>query len=78
MHLVGLTLEVGLQGAETLVSEHKAGQVPGVSVRGLQDSPQLLPEAAQTQGAAMSAGPAAPRALTHLAHKTDPGKELMG
>ena len=44
--LVGLTLDVGLQGAESLVEEHKPGQVPGVGVCGLQDGAQFLPEAA--------------------------------
>lgn len=47
---MGLALQVGLQGAETLVDEHEAGQVPGVGVGGLQNGPQLLSEAAQTQG----------------------------
>lgn len=46
MCLVGLALDVGLQGTESLVEEHKPGQVPGVGVRGLQDGAQLLPEAA--------------------------------
>ena len=44
--LVGLALDVGQQGTESLVEEHKPGQVPGVGVRGLQDGAQLLPEAA--------------------------------
>ena len=78
MCLVGLALDMGLQGTESLVEEHKPGQVPGVGVRGLQDGAQLLPEAAQTQGATVSAGPAAPVASTHLACKTGPGKEPTG
>lgn len=47
VHLVGLSLQVGLQGTEALVGEHEAGQVRRVGVRGLQDGPKLLPEAAQ-------------------------------
>lgn len=76
VHLVGLALHAGLQGTESLVGKHKASQVPGMDVRGLQDGPQLLPEAAQTEGATVSAGPAIPRAFAHWACKTDPGKKL--
>lgn len=47
VHLVGLSLQVGLQGTEALIGEHEAGQVRRVGVRGLQDGPKLLPEAAQ-------------------------------
>lgn len=47
VHLVGLPLQVRLQGTEGLVGEHEAGQVRRVGVRGLQDGPKLLPEAAQ-------------------------------
>lgn len=77
MHLVGLALHVGLQGTEPLIGEHKAGQVPGVGVRGLQDGPQLLLEAEETQGAAMSAGPTASRAFTHWACKPEPAGRLI-
>lgn len=65
MHLVGLTLHVGLQGAKPFVGEHEAGQVGRMGVRGLQDGLKLLSEAAQTQGATISAGPAIPKAFTH-------------
>lgn len=37
-------LQPGLSCQEPLVGEHKAGQVPGVSVRGLGNGLQLLPE----------------------------------
>ena len=74
MHLVGLALHTGLQGAEPLVGEHEAGQVRRVGVRGLQDGPKLLSEAAQTQGATMSADPAIRRAFTRWACKTKLGK----
>lgn len=72
MHLVGLALRVGLQGAEALIGEHKAGQAPGVGVRGLQNGSQLLPEAAQTQGPLVSVGPTAPRAFFTWACKPEP------
>lgn len=65
MHLVGLALHMGLQGAKPLVDEHEAGQAGRVGVRSLQDGPKLLLEAAQTQGVTISAGPAIPRAFAH-------------
>lgn len=74
VHLVGVALHTGLQGAEPLIGEHKAGQVPGVSVRGLQDGPQLVLEAAQTQGAPMSTDPTVPGAFTHWACKPEPAR----
>lgn len=46
VHLVGLTLHMGLQGAKPLVGEHEEGQVGRVDVRGLQDGLKLLSEAA--------------------------------
>lgn len=76
MHLVGLTLRVGLQGAKPFVGEHEAGQVGRMGVRGLQDGLKLLSEAAQTQGATISAGPAIPKAFTHWACKSERGKKL--
>lgn len=76
MHLVGLALHTGLQGAEPLVGEHEAAQVRRVGVRGLQDGPKLLSEAAQTQRGPMSAEPAIQRAFTYCACKTKPGKLL--
>lgn len=76
VHRVGLSLQVGLQGTEALVGEHEAGQVRRVGVRGLQDGPKLLPEAAQNYGITMSAGSAIGRAFSHWACKTKPHKEL--